>query len=86
MDVLSVKRWLQFTTQVYPPYETRHSREKWHDTGIYGTSTWGIGIDNQRMTQWRVKDLGDLDTLYQRLGSCARDAYLQGVCILFQRI
>lgn len=53
---------------------------------LIASSAWGMGIDDktvERVIQWRVKGLDNLDTLYQRFGRCARDPSMQGVCILF---
>ena len=45
-----------------------------------------MGIDDQhvqRVIQWKAKSLGNLDTLIQRFGRCARDPNIQGLCILY---
>lgn len=53
---------------------------------LIATSAWGMGVHDPkvaRVIQWRVKDLGNLDTLIQRFGRAARDPTIQGVCILY---
>ena len=71
------------------PTMKQYIQEDWRN-GItrilVATSAWGMGINDQkveRVIQWRIKDLENLDTLYQRFGRCARDTTLQGVCLLF---
>lgn len=53
---------------------------------LVATSAWGMGINDrkvERVIQWRVKDLDNLDSLYQRFGRCARSPEIQGLCLLF---
>ncbi|RPB21214.1 hypothetical protein L211DRAFT_765777, partial [Terfezia boudieri ATCC MYA-4762] len=53
---------------------------------MIATSAWGLGIndkDVERVIQWGIRRLDNLDTLVQRFGRCARDPNKQGVCILF---
>ena len=50
------------------------------------TSAWGMGINDgnvERVIQWQVKHLDNLDTLVQRFGRCACRIDLQGICLLF---
>lgn len=53
---------------------------------MIATSAWGLGINDigvERVIQWGVKRLDNLDTLVQRFGRCARDPTKQGPCLLF---
>lgn len=53
---------------------------------MVATSAWGMGINDtgvERIIQWGVKHLDNLDTLVQRFGRCARDPNIQGLCMLF---
>ncbi|RPB23673.1 hypothetical protein L211DRAFT_774997, partial [Terfezia boudieri ATCC MYA-4762] len=53
---------------------------------MIASSAWGLGIndkDVERVIQWGVKRLDNLDALVQRFGRCARDPSIQGVCLLF---
>lgn len=52
--------------------EVRSIEEHWRNGVtriLVATSAWGMGINDRRVemvVQWRVKDLGNLVTLYQR--------------------
>ena len=53
---------------------------------MIATSAWGMGINDrgvERVIQWSITHLDNLDTLIQRFGRCARDIQMQGLCLLF---
>lgn len=53
---------------------------------MIASSACGLSINDkevERIIQWGVKRLDNLDTLKQRYGHCARDSGKQGLCLLF---
>jgi hypothetical protein len=53
---------------------------------LVATDAFGVGMDIiniQRVIQWGVAGLDNIDTLIQRFGRCARDQSVQGMCILY---
>ncbi|RPB18948.1 hypothetical protein L211DRAFT_795333 [Terfezia boudieri ATCC MYA-4762] len=53
---------------------------------MISTSPWGMGIDDpdvERVIQWGVRHLKNLDTIMQRFRCAGRTAELQGAYILF---
>ncbi|KAF8416863.1 hypothetical protein EV426DRAFT_540983 [Tirmania nivea] len=53
---------------------------------MVASSAWDLGIDDsdvERVIQWRVKHLANLDTVIQRFGRADRDKSIQGACLLF---
>jgi ATP-dependent DNA helicase RecQ len=53
---------------------------------LVATTAYGVGIDIphiQRVIQWGMMKLDDLDDLVQRFGRCVQSRNVQGLCILY---
>ena len=53
---------------------------------MIASSAWGMGVDDpdvERVIQWGVKKLENLDTVVQRFGRAGRNPGVQGACFLF---
>lgn len=67
----------------------RYIRDDWNNGQariMIATSAWGMGINDrgvERVIQWSITHLENLDTLMQRFGRYARDSNMQGLCLLF---